>query len=344
MFIKTLKIILSVCGGITGFTIVVALMAEYNFQFSATLTVIIYIFTIVLFTFLVYFLSGKILIIVNKAFGKAEKSVSELSLYEVLVSFFGLLLGLIIANLIAIPLRNIDVIGGPIAVVLNIFFGLAGMYLLYLKREEITFSNFKGLISKESVKLVDSCVLIDGRLNEVVKTGFIKGPFLIPTFILMELQILADNNDTTKRSRGKRGLELLEMLKKESANIIIKDTEFDRMDLETDVKLIKYAQKHKYTIITLDYNLNKVAGVTGIKVLNLNDLSSSLKMTAIPGESMIVDIQKQGKEFGQGIGYLEDGTMVIIENGKDFIGMTKEVIITTVTQTSAGRLIFTKVS
>jgi uncharacterized protein YacL len=147
----------------------------------------------------------------------------------------------------------------------------------------------------------------------------------------MELQMLADSKDATKRSRGKRGLNLLEQLKKESKSIVIKDTEFDRMKVETDVKLMKYAQK------------NKVAAVTGIKVLNINDLSSSLKMTAIPGEKMIIEIQKQGKENGQGIGYLEDGTMVIIEDGRQHIGSAKEVVITSVTQTSAGRLIFTRV-
>lgn len=344
MLIKSLKIILAIGGGVTGFTIVRVLQDEYLSAFSLGIKISAYIIVTAFIAVLAYFITGKVLNMISRTFGKAEKTVADLSLYEILISFFGLLLGLIVANLVAIPIKNIEIIGGPIAVILNIFFGLIGMYLLYRKRDEITLANFRGLVSKDSLKVVDTCVLIDGRLNEVVKTGFIKGPFLIPSFILMELQILADSNDSKKRNRGKRGLELLEMLKNDNANIIIKDTEYDRMAIETDVKLIKYAQKHKYTIVTLDYNLNKVAGVTGIKVLNLNDLSSSLQTLAIPGETVKIDIQKAGKEENQGIGYLPDGTMVIVENGKKFIGKNIEVEVTSVTQTSAGRLIFTKVN
>jgi len=343
VFIKTLKIILAICGGITGFTIITSLITEYFINIPFIIKISLYVVFCIVFALIVYFISGKILNSVNIFFGIAERSVSDLSLYDILVAFLGVIIGLLVANLIAIPLKNIDIIGGPIAVILNVFFGLLGMYLFYKKREEITFANFKGIIAKDSLKVVDTCVIIDGRINEVIKTGFIKGPFLIPTFILMELQMLADSNDSTKRSKGKRGLELLEQLKKESSNIMIKDTEFDRMKAETDVKLLKYAQKHKCTIITLDFNLNKVAAVTGIKVLNINDLSSSLKTTAMQGENITINIQKQGKENGQGIGYLDDGTMVIVENGKEYIGQTIKVIVTSVTQTSAGRLIFTKV-
>jgi len=343
VLIRTLRIILSICGGITGFSIVSSLETEYLVNYSLAVTISIYIIVISIFALIMYFISGKVLNGINKAFGKAEKSVSDISIYEIVVILIGLLLGLIIANLIAIPLKNIDIIGGPIALILNGFFGLLGMYIMYKKSDEISFSKFKGIIGKESIKVVDTCVLIDGRLNEIIRTGFIKGALLVPTFILMELQMLADSNDDAKRAKGKRGLELLEQLKKDHSSTIIKDTEFDRMDVQTDVKLIKYAQKHKCTIITLDYNLNKVAAVTGIKVLNINDLSNSLKSTAIPGESMIIKIHKKGKEEQQGIGYLDDGTMVIIENGQQYIGKTKEVKVKSVTQTSAGRLIFTKV-
>ena len=343
MFIKTLRIILSVCSGITGISIVSSLKLEYLNISSLALNILMYVVVCGLLGIFMYYFSGKILFGINKLFGKVEKKVLDISLYDVIVIFIGLLLGLIVANLIAIPLKNIDIIGGPIALILNVFFSFMGMYLMYKKRDEITFTNFRGLIAKESIKVVDTCILIDGRLNEIVKTGFIKGLFLIPTFILMELQMLADSNDETKRAKGKRGLELLEQLKNDYSNIIIKDTEFDRMNVETDVKLIKYAQKHKCTIVTLDYNLNKVAAVTGIKVLNVNDLSNSLKSSAIPGEKMVVKIHKKGKEANQGIGYLDDGTMVIVENGQMFIGKIKEVKVTSVTQTSAGRLIFTKV-
>ena len=189
-------------------------------------------------------------------------------------------------------------------------------------------------------KYLDTSVIIDGRILDIVKTGFLEGEIVVPQFVLAELRHIADSADSLRRARGRRGLDVLQKLQKE-ASVIVDETDYADVS-EVDVKLLRLCRDQGGTVVTNDYNLNKVAGVTGIRVLNINDLSNAVKPMLMAGEELSVQVVREGKEPGQGVAYLDDGTMIVIENGRRHIGQTIPVTVTTVLQTSAGRMIFTK--
>jgi len=192
----------------------------------------------------------------------------------------------------------------------------------------------------EIPKILDTSVIIDGRIADVGETGFIEGPFVIPQFILRELQHIADSSDPLKRNRGRRGLDILNRIQKQSdLEVRITDHDFPKLQ-EVDAKLIELAKRINGRIITNDFNLNKVAELQGLIVLNINQLSNALKPVVLPGETIHVQILKEGKEQGQGVAYLDDGTMVVVEEGKKIIGKELDVVVTSVLQTTAGRMIF----
>ncbi len=191
-------------------------------------------------------------------------------------------------------------------------------------------------------KILDTSVIIDGRIADVCTTGFLEGTFIVPQFILKELQHIADSADPMKRARGRRGLDILNQVQKMSG-ITVKIIEEDFPQIrEVDAKIIALAKQYPAKIVTNDLNLNKVAGLQGVKVLNINELSNALKPVVLPGEGMRVFILKEGKELGQGVAYLDDGTMIVVDEGKRFIGKNADVIVTSVLQTTAGRMIFTR--
>ena len=191
-------------------------------------------------------------------------------------------------------------------------------------------------------KILDTSVIIDGRIADICRTGFVEGPLIIPEFILEELRHIADSSAALKRNRGRRGLDVLGIIQKElQVEVRIVDHDFPDVQ-EVDVKLLKLAQAIKGKVITNDYNLNKVAALQGVEVLNINELANAVKPVVLPGEEMVIEVIKEGKESGQGLAYLDDGTMIVIENGRKFIGDTIEVLVTSVLQTSAGRMIFAK--
>ena len=189
-------------------------------------------------------------------------------------------------------------------------------------------------------KLLDTSVIIDGRILDIVKTGFLEGEIIVPQFVLAELRHIADSGDSMRRARGRRGLDVLSRLQKE-AHITVVDNDYPDA-AEVDVKLLRLCRDLEGTVVTNDYNLNKVAGVTGIRVLNINDLSNAVKPMLMAGEELTVQIVREGKEPGQGVAYLDDGTMIVVENGRRHVGETVAAVVTTVLQTSAGRMIFTK--
>jgi len=189
-------------------------------------------------------------------------------------------------------------------------------------------------------KLLDTSVIIDGRILDIVKTGFLEGEIIIPQFVLAELRHIADSSDGMRRARGRRGLDVLNKLQKDAA-ITVVDTDYPDL-AEVDVKLLRLCRELNATVVTNDYNLNKVAGVTGIRVLNINDLSNAVKPMLMAGEELSVQIVREGKEPGQGVAYLDDGTMIVVEGGRAHVGETVCAVVTTVLQTSAGRMIFTK--
>jgi uncharacterized protein YacL len=188
--------------------------------------------------------------------------------------------------------------------------------------------------------ILDTSVIIDGRVADVCETGFLHGDLIIPRFVLEELQMIADSSDSNKRARGRRGLDVLNRIKKQSyVHIIIDDTDYPSLK-EVDQKLIQMAKEKGHAILTNDFNLNKVAEVHSLQVLNVNRLANALKPIVLPGETMKVQIIKEGKEASQGVAYLDDGTMVVVDNGRKYIGKTLEVSVTSVLQTTAGRMIF----
>ena len=191
-------------------------------------------------------------------------------------------------------------------------------------------------------KILDTSVIIDGRIADICKTGFVEGIIVVPKFVLEELQKIADSSDALKRNRGRRGLDILnEMQKDKVFQIHIEDTDFEELT-EVDAKLVKLAQIMGGAVVTNDFNLNKVAELQGVRVLNINLLANMVKPLVLPGEEMRVHVSKEGKEPGQGIAYLEDGTMIVIEGARRFLGEDLIVIVTTALQTAAGRMIFAK--
>jgi uncharacterized protein YacL len=345
---KIIKISFSVIGGITGFTLTNTILSLINAQTSYMLQVTILVLCVILCGTLFYLAGDKTIELVTAAFDKTEKLVQNLSLYELTISSIGAIVGLIIANLIVIPIKNIDIIGLPLALFANVFFACIffsiGIAVGRRNDNLLDTSKFKKstAIGFSGKKLLDTCTIIDGRILDIVRTGCMDGNMVIPDFVLEELRLIADSQDSLRRAKGKRGLDILNILQKEFADIVSVE-EFNGIEgNQVDDKLLKAAKKTNSSVITIDMNLNKVAGVHGVKVLNINDLSNAVKPVALPGDEMTIQVVKDGKEAGQGLGYLEDGTMIVVENGKSYIGKTINVIVTSILQTSAGRMIFAK--
>ena len=279
-----------------------------------------------------------------------EVSLKKIPLKSLLGAFIGLVLGIILANLISnvffAGLINDDRIPFPIFGLLYGVCAYTGLRIGLKKGEEFYLPGWKPRSKKlprdENMKILDTSVIIDGRVADITETGFIEGPLVIPQFILGELQHIADSSDPIKRTRGKRGLEVLHHIQKQvNVDVRIVDKDFPAVK-EVDAKLIELAKEVHGKIITNDSNLNKVAELQGISVLNINELANAIKPVVLPGEDMNVKILKEGKEMGQGVAYLDDGTMIVVDNGRRYMGKTIDVIVTSVLQTPAGRMIFAR--
>lgn len=266
----------------------------------------------------------------------------------VLGGLLGLSIGLLFAKLIYLPLKTIftSMDGTYIAVMFNTVFGYSGLLLGLRAGKDFTLANvvkaFKSRVEEGHAKVIDTSVIIDGRIVDVCEAGFIEGAFIIPQFILQELQHIADSTDSLRRARGRRGLDILHKIQK-MTNITVKivDEDFPKIK-EVDAKLVALARLLGAKIITNDFNLNKVAELQGVTVLNLNELANALKPVVLPGERMNIFIAKEGKESSQGVGYLDDGTMVVVDNARKKINQQMDVVVTSVLQTTAGRMIFAK--
>lgn len=229
-----------------------------------------------------------------------------------------------------------------------VVFGYLGMVVGAKKGEWMTAESVQALLfdtgRDESFKVLDTSVIIDGRILEICETGFIDGVLVVPQFVLRELQSIADSADSLKRNRGRRGLEILQKLQKNpDVKVQISETDFPGVE-EVDLKLIELARQLEGKIVTNDFNLNKVAQLRGVQALNINELANSLKPVVLPGEELNVYLMKEGKEPGQGVGYLDDGTMVVVDSGKPLIGETVDIAVTSVLQTTAGKMIFGKLT
>jgi uncharacterized protein YacL len=292
----------------------------------------------------------------------------EAAASDLVAAVIGLIVGLIISFLIDIPLANLPAIWGHILpFVGTVLCGGLGVALAVQRKNDIAHL-FQSVITTRRVRererdedrekdkeknkdqasqvipvtqiLLDTSAIIDGRIADITQTGFVSGALVVPRFVLNELQRIADSADTMRRNRGRRGLEMLNRLQKD-ATVPIEITDADVEDVvEVDGKLVKMARNLHCPIITNDFNLNRVAELQGVKVLNINELANAVKPVLLPGEDIYIKIMQDGKELGQGVGYLDDGTMIVVEGGRQFMSMTIEVTVTRVLQTVAGRMIF----
>ncbi len=291
--------------------------------------------------------------------------LQNMPIQDLIGGIIGLIIGLIIATFIGIYLSQVPFVGYLFSVLLAVFLAYIGMSVGAKKKEDIF--NIRGLFKpggessdqnpqikfKGSIKdggknggqpkVLDTSVIIDGRIADIVKTGFIEGPLVVPSCVLEELRHIADSSELLKRNKGRRGLDILNMMSSgKNIEVQIYESELPEIQ-EVDSKLVKIAQELNGYVVTNDYNLNKVAQLQGVPVLNVNDLANAVKPVVIPGDRMKVELVKEGKSGRQGIGYLEDGTMIVVEDGKDYLGYTIDVEVTSALQTSAGRMIFAKV-
>jgi uncharacterized protein YacL len=274
--------------------------------------------------------------------------LNKLSIGSAFGGILGLIAGIIFSYFLLIPVNALipDEIQGVMQFVAGGIFGYGGLFVGFKKGRDLTIPHimrlFQGKEPEEDIKLLDTSVVIDGRIADIIDVGFMGGTFIIPQFILQELQHIADSPDPIRRSKGRRGLDVLHKIQKvPSIKVKIVEEDFPKIK-EVDAKLVAFARLLNAKIITNDFNLNKVAQLQGVPVLNINELASVLKPVVLPGETLGLFIVKEGKEYNQGVAYLDDGTMVVTENARKYIGRTVDVVVTSVLQTTAGRMIFAK--
>lgn len=297
-----------------------------------------------------------------RALSSAERRMEKMSLQQALLTSVGLVTGLLIAflitqlvlsagtSLITLSFSALMYVAlGSLGARIGLRHGRDGKRRFMRRRGEAADLAAQALDDVASAeeepdaqprKYLDTSVIIDGRILDIVRTGFLEGELVVPQFVLAELRHIADSGDGMRRARGRRGLDVLQKLQKE-AGVTVDETDYPDL-AEVDVKLLRLCRDGGGAVVTNDYNLNKVAGVTGIRVLNVNDLANAVKPMLMTGEELRVQVVREGKEPGQGVAYLDDGTMIVIENGRRHVGQTISVTVTTVLQTSAGRMIFTK--
>jgi uncharacterized protein YacL len=279
-----------------------------------------------------------------------EWKLRTVSLKRLIGSAVGSILGICGAYLFALVIRNSVPPGHTqsfLQILVMLLMAYVGLIVGANKGDLLNLAALGGIFggekqSKKSYKILDTSVIIDGRIADIAETGFLDGIIVTPQFVLRELQLVADSADSLKRNRGRRGLDILQRLQK-VANLQVQIVEDDFPAIrEVDLKLIELAKMYEGKIITNDFNLNKVAQLQGVEVLNINELANSLKPIVLPGEAMRVFILKEGKEYNQGVAYLDDGTMVVVDNARKMIGKTIDVSVTSVLQTTAGKMIFGK--
>jgi uncharacterized protein YacL len=284
--------------------------------------------------------------------------LTRISPQALIASLLGLVSGLIIAALLAFP---ISLLPAPFGEILPFFgvvvFGYLGVVIFTIRQTDM-FSGINsltnrsnnpatnegggGILADNRTILLDTSVIIDGRIADIARTGFVPGTLLIPRFVLNELQYIADSSDSLRRQRGRRGMEVLSQLQKEPG-IPVRMSDIDVEGVrEVDDKLIILARQLRCPILTNDFNLNRIAELQGVTILNVNDLANAVKSVLLPGEALFVRVIQDGKEANQGVGYMDDGTMVVVENGRDYMNQELTVVVTKVLQTTAGRMIFAR--
>ncbi len=316
-----------------------------------------------------FFLSKPIIRVCADLGNELEQRLDRMSVVQMTGCILGLVLGLLIAALLSqlVSFLGQSMFTTALTAILYVVLGATGWSIGWKRGKDVLalFTRDGGFRRKHRnadavddadtadaaedgaalavPKVLDTSVIIDGRILDVCRTGFVEGKLVVPQFVLDELRHVADSTDDLRRGRGRRGLDILKKMQSEpKISLQVEATDWDDTQ-EVDVKLLRLAKQMNAVIVTGDYNLNKVAAVAGVGVLNLNDLASALKPAVLPGEEMTVQVVKEGKEVGQGVAYRDDGTMIVIDGGRSFVGQTITVIVTTSLQTSAGRMIFAKI-
>lgn len=357
MIQKMIRAMIGLFGFILGFTLYSSLASTFPVLLFGIDKNAILISTVVgLIIGIILYIIGPWIIDKFKYIAKLmDKEISKYPQTDILLGSIGLIIGFIIAYLVGGLINSIPIVGGILTFVTYVFMGYLGIRIALKSKDDlfninklsrlapsIKEKNAKKEVKATPPKVLDTSVIIDGRIADICKTGFIEGKLIIPKFVLDELQHIADSSDDLKRVRGRRGLDILNIIQKElDIEVEISEAKFDDIP-EVDSKLLKLAQVLGGKVVTNDYNLNKVAQFQGVEVLNINELANAIKPVAIPGEEMIVQVVKEGKEHSQGIAYLDDGTMIVVDGGKKHMGETIRVLVTSVLQTPAGRMIFGK--
>ncbi|MDR1471494.1 MAG: TRAM domain-containing protein [Synergistaceae bacterium] len=370
-----LRFFMTLVGGIAGYQIAQALLSlKLDWMKELAYPNVWTTFSIMLLAMIGFILTPIVWWALRRTGQFLENMLQNVMISDIGVATLGLIVSLLLANLVAIPFIGIPGIGFYIAIALNIFFAFVGMWSFLKRRDDIwalvinivvrggKFSSrrdkrkqaidLSAAYSSDqlsdhadaSKKVLDTSALIDGRILDIANTGFLEGVLVLPRFVLTELQGVADSSDPARRARGRKGLNVvseLQQIKSMVVSIIdmsMKELKRDKVD----EALVELCKRMDARIVTTDYNLNQIARIEGVSVLNVNDLANSLKPQFLPGEQVRIDIIRPGKEQGQGIGYLEDGTMLVVEDGESDIGQTADIVITSMLQTSAGRMVFGK--
>ncbi|WP_102029384.1 PIN/TRAM domain-containing protein [Salirhabdus sp. Marseille-P4669] len=357
MLKKIIQLFIVIAGGTIGYLYIPELLKLVNFDspswivspyIGAVLGAIILFFsTFWLVDYLVNFIKW------------VEETLVKAPVADLLFGCIGLMIGLILSYLITLPLREnqIELVSQVLPAFITVVLGYLGLQVGFKRRNEfvsllITNKKEKRKPTDEDdekelpfhikPKILDTSVIIDGRVADICQTRFLEGIVVIPQFVLEELQHIADSSDVLKRNRGRRGLDVLNRMQKEiPVDVQIYEGDFEDVQ-EVDSKLVKLAKKLDGILVTNDFNLNKVCEFQNVQVLNINDLANAVKPVVLPGEELNVHVIKDGKEDKQGVAYLDDGTMIVVEEGRNYIGKTIDVLVTSVLQTSAGRMIFAK--
>jgi uncharacterized protein YacL len=341
--IRTIRFLGAALGGLVGITLVVAQLAVFQEPPGSTLLVAAWVaaWIVLGFTLLPY-------LTVIPALA-ALRAVQQLSTAEFVTAIIGLFLGLLLGLLVGVPLTNLP---APISTVapigISLFLGLAMVGLTVAKRHDlITAAESLGILRPSASSdssgpriLVDTSAIIDGRIADIAESGFLFGTLEVPRFVLDEVQRLADSSDTLRRTRGRRGLEILARMRKAGTTPVVVIDEDVPNTPEVDSKLVALAKRNGRAVLTNDLNLNRIADLQGVRVLNVNSLANAVKPALLPGEDLRVRVIQPGKDAGQGVGYLDDGTMVVVEGGAKSIDSELDVTVTRVLQTVAGRMVF----
>ena len=356
---RLLRLLIALSGAGIGMALSMALMRVYTLTRPGEALPVgwiigLYLGMAALGTLIFWLLGGGFIARGSEWAAALEARLDKLTMEQLASSVLGLTSGLLIAALVSqvVGYLGASMFTTAFSALLYVFLGALGLSIGLRRSDDIgqMLGRFPGLRDRRAgrrgaaqarPKLLDTSAIIDGRILEVCRTGFLEGELIVPAFVLDELRHIADAADTNRRARGRRGLDILQKLQAEP-DVAIRVEPTDDGEAETDVRMLRLARQMGAAIITGDYNLNKAASISGVGVMNLNDLARALRPVVLPGEEMSVTILKEGKEPGQGVGYLEDGTMIVVEGGQSRQGQVVTAVVTSALQTSAGRMIFAK--